>query len=153
MQLILQVFDALRTFDRPATRAELERESGLDKDAVWSGLRGLIRRGLVICAQEGRQRGMYMLTRMAERPECARGKYERDSDHRQRMALATKATRVSAKERWHADYSPARPPSHSAQPGALRVVVKGVLDVRRHQPSTFGRCVLADTWKKPRQRP
>ena len=147
---LIRVFDALRTFARPATRAELEREASLSKDEVWAGLRGLIRRGLVICIQEGRQRGTYVLTKMAARPECGRGRYERAEEHRHRMARAVKATKVRAKDGWRGDYSPARPPSHDAQPGALRVVVKGVLDIRRHQPSTFGRCALADAWKKPR---
>ena len=148
MNLILRTFDAMHDLGRPASRAEIEQASGLSTDGVWTGLRGLIRRGLVIVIQEAGRRGMYALTRQATRPEDLRGAYERDEDHRRRMKLVKKARRQMALAAAPAAGAAARP-THVAQPGALRVIVKGVLDVRRHAQS-FGHCSLADVWKKPR---
>src|SRR5512139_2768199 len=78
MRLIQAVYDALRTFDRPATRAEIERESGLDKPAVERGLEGLDRRGdLVRKDVKPRKGGTYALKAGAVRPDhfLPRGKY------------------------------------------------------------------------------
>ena len=145
MRVALIVFDALRTFDRPATRRELERESGLDYDQVHEGLRTLNRAGLLLKDVEGeRRRGLYQLISGAVRPVTARGHYPRDTVHRQQVAALVRARRAGAAV---PTYSPARPPSHAAAPGTLRIVVKGILDVRHPPAAPFSPCALAKFWK------
>lgn len=145
MRLILAVFDAMRTFDRSVTRMEIERESGLNKYAVEKGLCGLMRRGLLVIHTEPRKRGLYGLVPGAKRPEDLRGHYPRDDEHRIAAAQRAHARRSGV---FVGDYSPARPPSHNAQPGALRVVVKGVLDVRHATPAEWAPCALEQAWKR-----
>lgn len=145
MRLILSVFDAMRSFNRSVTRMEIERESGLNKYAVEKGLCGLMRRGLLVIHAEPRKRGLYGLVPGAERPEDLRGKYTRDEEHRIAAAQRVHAQRSGG---FVGDYSPARPPSHSAQPGALRIVVKGILDVRHAPTDAFAPCALEQAWKR-----
>lgn len=73
MYLILAVYDALRTFDRPCTRAELGAASDLVRDEVRNGLDGLRRRGAVIVDGAPRERTAYMLRPGADRPTDLRG--------------------------------------------------------------------------------
>jgi len=145
MRVALVVFDALRTFDRPATRREIERESGLDYDQVHEGLRTLTRAKLLLKIVDGeRKRGLYQLIAGAQRPTTARGHYQRDAAHRQQIAALVRARRAGIDL---PTYRPASPPSHSAAPGTLRIIVKGVLDIRRPADATFGACALAKIWK------
>lgn len=146
MSAAVEVFKALRSFDRPASRAEIERESGLEYDQVHEALRTLARHGLLVKLVDApRRRGLYQLSEDARKPETARGRYERTEMHRQQIAALVRARRAG-----HAppSYSPAAPPSHSAAPGALRTVVKGILDTRHESPSSFSVCTLETFWKR-----
>lgn len=56
------VFEALKTFNRPATRIEISNESGLDRDGVHAGLKVLKKWGCLIETGDGeRFRGLYQL--------------------------------------------------------------------------------------------
>jgi hypothetical protein len=89
MRLVLAVFHALRTFDRPATRAELERETGLSAKQVWKGLDGLYRRKLLVQERPGRRnRGLFELLDRNQVPWQLRGRYERSAEHREHMRVA-----------------------------------------------------------------
>lgn len=95
---ILKVFDALRTFARPATRVELERESGLDANGVRKGLDGLDRRGVLVMDGEPRKLSTYTLQPGTERPTDLRGRRPGQQAHRAaRPAVAV--AKVSAKPR------------------------------------------------------
>lgn len=145
MHIAVIVFNALRTFDRPATRAEIERESGLDYDQVHEALRTLSRHGVLIKFVDGpRRRGLYQLTEDARRIETVRGRYERTAPHRKHLAALARARRADAV----ATYSPAMAPAHAAAPGALRTVVRGILDRRRQVRKAFEACALAQLWKE-----
>lgn len=138
---VLLVFDALRTFDRPATRAELEVESGLDYDQVHKALRTLALHQLLIKDAVARQRGTYQLKPGAIRPVLKRGRYQRDDEHRLHMAQVKRAHRSEPR------YTPARPPSHTAQAGALRTLA---VELRATSPpSVIDSSPLARCWKKP----
>lgn len=147
MNNAIKVFRALRSFDRAASRAELERESELTYDQVHEGLRTLVRRGLLVKPLAiGRQRGTYQLVAGAREPTTTRGQYERTEAHRQMIAALVRARRAGHAP---ASYSPAAPPSHTNEPGALRIVIKGVLDLRRSDcaDDSFRACALAKLWK------
>lgn len=134
MDCILGVFDALATFDRPATRAEIETESGLDKRAVENGLAGLMRRQLLRIDGGPRMLTTYQLAAVAPRPETLRGRYSR-----------TPGSILSAPR----PYAAAMPPSHHAQPSAVRIVARGMLEAHSCVgPQTFGPCLLSEFWKK-----
>lgn len=165
MRCIHAVFDALRTFDRPATRRELERESGLSSDQVAAALRSLFRQKLLERDVAGRQRGTYWLAPGAQRPEDQRGRFTRDDEYRRRMrsayldyhaarphgALVPRHEGASIGAAASQHHSSARPPSAAAASGVTRVIVRGVLDL---QPSTaasaVGSCLLADVWPSRR---
>ena len=71
------IFAALRSFGRPATRRELEIESGLAKASVEAALRTLKKAGaLVANIEHPRARGLYALKPDAICP-AGRGKYDR----------------------------------------------------------------------------
>lgn len=143
MDNALIVFNALRTFDRPATLAEIERESGLDRDQVHEALRTLDRHQVLVKDVQGpRRRGLYKLVDGARPVATARGRYERDVAHRQRIAALVRAQRAGAAV---PGYSPAMPPSHAAAPGALRTVGASA----RVLPVGLDLCALARVWKKP----
>lgn len=153
MRLILAVFDALRTFDRPATRREIEREAGLTFDEVRQGLRGLAKRGVLTVDGGMRCRAVYALTPAAQRPTEMRGRYERTAAGR--AAIAARAREGDAflgiivlDEPLH-PYRAAMPPSHRAQPGSLRTATSGQV-LRKGVPASFGPCLLAAVWRKSR---
>lgn len=79
MRLILNVYDALRTFDRPATRRELEKESGLLPEQVRKGLDGLRRHHLLVVYGPPRFRCTYELVAKAPRPIEIRGRKAKDA--------------------------------------------------------------------------
>jgi DNA-binding IclR family transcriptional regulator len=81
MRLIKRIFLALKTFDRPATLREIKRESGLSKDDVHKGLKGLARRSMIIADVLPRRGGTYRLVPGATMPEDMRGRYVRDLRH------------------------------------------------------------------------
>lgn len=145
MRLILAVFDALRTFDRPCTRAELQRESGLDKDEVHLGLRGLDRRHMLAVEGNPRSRGLYQLTPEAKRPEDLRGKYVRAAEHRAQASIARRAHR------------PARPamtaavaalaPRAPAAGGCVRAVVRHGIGLTGGN-TPIAPCALAQAWRR-----
>ncbi len=151
MRLILAVFDALRTFDRPATRAEIEREAGLTFDEVHKGLRGLMRRGALVMDGKPRCRSVYALTDGAQRPADLRGRYKRTAEGR--AAIAARARDGDAflgiivlDEPLH-PYRAAMPPSHRAQPGSLRTATVAQAQ-RKAVPVSFSPCLLASVWRK-----
>jgi hypothetical protein len=145
------VLDALRTFDRPATRAEIERESELGYDQVHNALRTLCRNGLVVIEVDApRRRGLYRVATGVERSECARGRYERDHEHRQRMADAVRT--------YWADDGRGRAPAaevgmlQAAPSGGARLVMKGVLDVGAQLPASWGPPLALDqAWTRGRR--
>ncbi len=142
MHLILAVYDALRSYDRPCTRAEIEETAGLGKDDVREGLRGLQRRGDLIVVGTERQRATYRLRPGAQRPVELRGKAPKTDETRVRMAEShRRRTGVVVID----TYSPARPPSHRAEPGALRTG-----KAHRHvvEPSS---CALQFFWRGKRR--
>ena len=117
MKTAATVYAALRSFGRPATVAELVRESGLDRDQVHNALRTLRRdRTVLVDVDAPRCRGLYQLAPGAPLPKERRGRYERTPEIRQRNreALALVA------------WLPMAPPA-----GAPRLVFRGVLDCRR----------------------
>lgn len=154
MRLIEAVYDALRSFDRPCTRAEIEREACLCTVEVKKGLLGLKRRGDLVTDGVERQRAVYSLREGAERPTDQRGQYERTMELREGQRLARKQHRAARPAITILDdsggagrpYSPAAGPSHGNAPGAARVV--------RHGMSLGGTnnlispCALAQTWRK-----
>lgn len=73
MRLITAVYAALRSFPRPATRRELEKESGLDQAGVRKGLAGLERRGVLIMDGGQGRLTTYKLRPGAEPPKELRG--------------------------------------------------------------------------------
>lgn len=142
----LKVFHALRTFDRPACRAELERESGLDYDQVHEGLRTLKRHHLLRPQKRvERRRLVYQLIEGAKEPQTVRGRYQRTIEHRQHVASLVRAHRSGDAP---PSYSAAAAPSHSNQPGALRIIVKGVLDRNVSAVAVPRPCALAKLWTK-----
>jgi hypothetical protein len=152
MRLIADiVFDALRTFDRPATRAEIERESELGYDQVHNALRTLWRNGLVVIEVDApRRRGLYRVATGAERGECSRGRYERDQEHRQRMADAVRT--------YWADDGRGRAQEaavgmlQATPSGGARLVMKGVLDANAHVPASWGQPFALDqAWIRGRR--
>ena len=172
MRLILATFDALLTFDRAATRREIEREGGLTKDEVRKGLCGLARRGCLIKEVVPCRGGVYRLTPGCARPEDVRGRFERSVEYRAKLRqayLKHVAARGPAPQggiaigygnaqaahpvcssgapipAWHCS----SPPAPSNAPGALRVIVRGVLDLETaDRPQKMGSaCVLAELWK------
>lgn len=64
------LFDALRSFNRAATRCELEHESGLDYDQVHKALKTL-KRHCLLAPSDGsaRQRQLYQLREGAALPQ------------------------------------------------------------------------------------
>lgn len=130
VRLILVVYDALRTFDRPCTRAELEAETGLSKDDVWTGLKGLMRRRCLRIVGEPRQRTTFQLVTGATRPYDLRGMSPKSAATRGRISAAVRVRKGASPQIHLFDDPPdphraACPPSHNAEPGALRVVRKG----------------------------
>ena len=167
MRLIRIVYSALRTFDRAATVRELQRESGLERDEVHKGLRGLVRRDLLIKDVAPRQLGTYRLVAGAELPQDLRGRFERDDEYRAKLRHAHAAHRAARPPSSFINTGPGvghggtRPPPASvhyraAAPmntanasGALRVIVKGVLDIGAHTPGPSAPpCALAELWKE-----
>lgn len=132
MHATLQVFTALQSFDRPCTRIELERETGLCKRAVENGLEGLLRRGLLYIDGQPRARSTYRLIPGAVTPEPRRGRYDR----------AARAGAAGAP----VHFSAAAPPSHSAQSGALRTTISSLQTA--HRGPTAATCALAHYWRK-----
>lgn len=150
MRLILTVYDALRTFDRPCTRAELEAVTGMTKDDVWRGLRGLMRRHCLHVVGEPRKRTTFRLLKDAKRPFDLRGVVPKSELTRRRMAAAHRER--SARIGIHvlddhpSNYSPARPPSHGSAPGGARIVRSGLGLVGDSSATTS--CALAVFWRK-----
>lgn len=71
------LYEALRTFSRPATRREIEREAGLEKPAADGAMRVLAHAGALIRDVDGQgRRGLYQLASGAACPP-GRGKYPR----------------------------------------------------------------------------
>lgn len=161
MRLIRLVFNALKTFDRPATRRELERESGLSKDEVHKGLKGLARRSLIIAEVLARRGGTYRLVPGAKMPEDLRGRFVRDAafcERVRRASLGYHAARMYSAHPTHfsqagegapmGKYSVASPPAPSNAPGAVRLVIKGMLEGSSAIDAPMGLpCALAEFWK------
>lgn len=154
MRLIVAVYDALRTFDRPCTRAEIEREARLGPIETKKGLLGLKRRGELVVTGSARQRALYRLRPEAERPTDQRGRYERLLEHRERASSARRNHRVPAPgivvlDAIHdaaAQYCASSPPSHAAAPGVARVVSHG-MSLGGSNVSIMP-CALAQIWRK-----
>jgi hypothetical protein len=124
VRLIALVYDTLRTANRPCSRAEIESATGLDRDAVREGLRGLHRRrsiAISVCTLQPGTRGvqLYALQPGAIRPADQRGAYTRDNAHRERMAATKRLRQAVGPVCW---IGVASPPSHHAEPGVLRVL-------------------------------
>ncbi len=151
MRLIADVvLAALRTFDRPATRAEIERESGLSYDQVHNAIRTLRRSGMVIVEVDApRRRALFRASGHGVRLHCDRGRYERDQAHRERMAEAVRLVLSGgclARGRGSAAIT-----SAETACGGARVVVRGVLDLDARLPATWGApFVLGGAWGKGR---
>lgn len=134
----LRVFAALRSFARRATVAEIAREAGLNRDQVHEALRTLDRHGVLQREVDGaRRRGLYGLVAGAKLELIEPGRYERTPEHRQRVAQLVRERRAGTAP---ARYSPARAPSHSAAPGALRLP-------RHCDGPAFDACALSVFWR------
>jgi hypothetical protein len=145
MRVAIIVFEALRTFDRPATRREIERESGLGHDQVHDGLRTLARAGVLHrMVERMRLRGLYQLVAGARPPATLRGRYERTPEHRQKLGELVRAARARGPARDAPAPAPAMP-----RPGVPRVIVKGVLDLKpsRQYPANTEPCLLDIVWR------
>lgn len=148
MRLITTVYDALRTFDRPCTRAELEAATGLGKHEVRNGLDGLRQRRLVSVSGSARERATYQLRPAAERPEDLRGRSARTEATRQRISASRRRAAVPGimllEPIGHGlPYRPSFPPSHVAAPGALRSTVS-TLRLETHDAGLL----LQQLWRK-----
>lgn len=146
MHLIKAVYIALRSFNRPATKTEIAREAGLDRDAVAAGLRGLARPGRRLLVRHDvapGQRGLYSLVPGAPPPQDLRGRWLHDAAWRERQregVQAYQAARAAGTapaprhqllaERVH---TTAMVPTHFAAPGSLRT-------------EATARCLLAELW-------
>lgn len=149
MRLIHTVFDALRTFDRPCTRAEIEAATGLKKDDVWKGLKGLMRRRCLRIVGEPRRVTTFALAPGAMRPLDLRGVSGKSEITRRRIAAARRQAvtpEIHILEPLPVHHRAAMAPSHRAEPGALRVVKKG-LGLTGGEPAARP-CALADFWRK-----
>lgn len=153
-RLILAVFDALRSFDRPCTRSEIEREALLTRDEVRIGIDGLRRRHAVRMEGLPRQQATYRLVPGAERPEDRRGHYDRSEEIRERHALAHVKHRAamprggaSVVPAGQHQYSPAMGPSSDVMVGARRQV-KGGMSLGGSN-NTIPSCELAQIWRLP----
>lgn len=132
MRLIVAVFDALRTFDRPCTRAELEAASGLGRHEVRNGLDGLRHRRLLLVMGNARERATYRLKPSAQRPEDLRGHGERAAPVRERIAAGVArywaaAGVLSPPDPGFIAHHASAPPSHACAPGAARHSVASAL--------------------------
>lgn len=136
LQIALRLFEALRTFDRAASRAELERESGLDYDQVHKALRTLDRHQVLVKSIDGKRAALYRLIEGAGQPVTARGRYRRDDEHRRRMSAAVCTAQQAAP-----------PPVAGNRSAAARIIVRGVLDTRHKPGEVFDVCTLAELWK------
>jgi hypothetical protein len=161
MRLIKRIFLALKTFDRPATLREIKRESGLSKDDVHKGLKGLARRSMIIADVLPRRGGTYRLVPGATMPEDMRGRYVRDFDFCERLRRASSGycaakSPPSQPTRAHIPahvpermFSAASPPAPSNAPGAARLVVKGMIDASSSIDGPLSPpCALAAFWKR-----
>lgn len=130
MRLIRTVYDVLASAATPCTRAEIERASGLGRDGVRKGLAGLARRPGVLVS-ELRDDGVrvYAVRPDASAPVDQRGSYPRGQALRRRLSAIMRHRRATGPVCW---LGPAAPPSHHAEPGALRTL-------KQHQ-----RAALAD---------
>ena len=149
MRLILTVFDALRTFDRPCTRAEIESASGLKTDDVGKGLKGLMRRRCLRIVGEPRRVTTFALVPGAARPLDLRGIAGKSDITRRRIAAARRAgatPEIHILAPLGLSHRAAMPPSHRAEPGALRVVKKGLGLSGGDLPTRP--CALAEIWRK-----
>lgn len=154
MRLIVAVYDALRSFDRPCTRAEIERQAQLTGVEAKKGLLGLKRRGDVLMDGAPRQRTLYRLRPGAQRPADRRGRYERLLEHRQQQSIARRNHRVAAPSILVLDpqpeavarHSPASPPSHTSAPGGARLVTHGMDLGGSNAP--IAPCALAQIWRR-----
>jgi hypothetical protein len=109
MQAIAVVYQALCVAETPTSRADLQSLTGLDRETVKSGLRGLARRSLL--AIELREDGVPLY--------AVRSRSEKIEDLRMRKSRMHRALLRDAMLEYHASphYSPARPPSHSHTAG------------------------------------
>lgn len=141
MRVTHAVFDALRTFDRACSRAELEHETGLDTEEVRGALRVLKRHG-VLNVDGGRcQLTTYRLKPHAPRPVDMRGHYDRSLQvprHDGHLLVVGGQQRAAA-----------GPPSHKSAPGAQRAAVS-TASSRAVQAPAVSTCALAAFWRGTR---
>lgn len=116
MRLIAAVYDALRTFDRPCTRTELEDASGLSRHEVRNGIDGLRHRRLLLVVGSARERATYRLKPGAQRPEELRGRQERPAAVRHRIAVGVARHRAAAPQVVLLAPDPAFVPHRAAAP-------------------------------------
>lgn len=148
MRLINAVYLALRSFNRPATKTEIAREAGLDRDAVAAGLRGLNRPGRRLLVRHDvtpGARGLYSLVPGAPPPCDLRGRWLHDEAWRARQRQGVQAyqaaraagTLPAPRQQPLAArvHTTAMVPTHFAASGALRT-------------EATARCLLADLWRR-----
>jgi hypothetical protein len=120
MRLTRLVFDALTP--GPATRAELEERTGLPSVSVRECLRALARHRVLVVDAAGLVVVPYALVDGATPPADGRGRHARSAEFRatQRARELERRGRCCVVPHYQA----AKPPSHAAAPGVLRVGVR-----------------------------
>lgn len=147
MQVIRRVFEAMQRIGRPATRREIELESGLSEDAVWTGLRGLANPHRALLVRHGPvngARGTYSLQPGARPPLDRRGHWHRDGAWLDRQRAAMVKHHASRKG-GHPPAPMERSPSTPARTAVHGETAGGL----RGEATT--RCLLAELWR-PHQR-
>ena len=86
MYVINAVFRALVKIGPRASSKEIEEAANLNRDAVHAGLRGLLRRDVLVVASGGPgRRALYSLAPGATQPEDLRGRWPHDEVWRTRQ--------------------------------------------------------------------
>lgn len=137
MHAILTVYHALRSYARPATRGELEREAGIGRHTCRKGLDGLRRRGALEVVGQRRQTCTYRLVKGTPAPVTLSGRYLR-------QRTITPPLRLPDAAPW--PYG--APPPVAAHAGLVRTVLTGLLDVRHELHQPFPPCALAEIWRR-----
>lgn len=137
MRLIAAVFEALSEFRDGCTRAQLEEVTGLDRDQVLLGLKGLRRRGVLEVTGTERQRSHYCLKSGSPPPTELRGGVRHEPS-----GGAPRSSR---------SYRPPDPPFF--HPGLCDMVAHvpyGPPSLTSYAVATMSAapCLLAETWRK-----
>ena len=141
MTIVEAVFAALKSFDRPATRAEIETAADLDKRQVENGLCALLRAGALIRQVEApRTRGLYALIPGARCPQ------PRESFPREKLRSAALLRPRTARGNWVKIDS--AQPSHGSAPGVARIFTRGIANMQQQRGGEHPICWLERIWRR-----